>query len=525
MAFAKGGVYFNSFSSGFTSGAYYATLDDGLGEGMQLIVSGMHDSMGDLYFVPWGNNSFKFLDNPTSWTLDDGTVVPNPIGQGNPHEIKLRNTRAYGASNSMLPEWTYMYALNNVANVILSKVEGTIFSGDADTKRAVLKAWSYWWKGYAYSRIGSMYIAGPINDLPNITQGNYVTNTALIAEANANFDKAATILGGLTINADYTATVAAIMPGQSQIGSAYMNAGQPSPTEWIHSINTMKARNLLVNKKVSEMTGPDWNAVLASANAGVGSKEVAFVARSYADDTKGVVGKDDGTPGTYIAIGGSDANGTYFISERFVQDFRAGDQRLANNIGDLGPSTFVNIRGRGINFGTRWYLIDGGSGINGTLAYTHSSQTGTGVDDTYIGPSYEENQLIKAEALIQTGSIDAGVALIDGIRTFQGAGLAALGAGKTKAEALEELRSERRVALFGRGLAFYDARRNGVTDDISVGGGRKGCVVLSTDNAGATVINTNATINYNYLPYFDVPQNDTDFNTPTAGSASVATTN
>jgi len=118
FAFAKGGPYNGAFSSG-TSANYYPTLDDGLGEGELLIVQAMYESMGDLVFVPWGNNDFKFLDNPTSWVLDDGSIVNNPIGQGNPTEIKLRNQRAYGATNSMLHEWTYMYVLNNFANHLL----------------------------------------------------------------------------------------------------------------------------------------------------------------------------------------------------------------------------------------------------------------------------------------------------------------------------------------------------------------------------------------------------------------------
>ena len=46
------------------------------------------------------------------------------------------------------------------------------FSGDAATKRATLKAWAQWWKGYAYSRIGSMYLAGIINDDPGLGNTN-----------------------------------------------------------------------------------------------------------------------------------------------------------------------------------------------------------------------------------------------------------------------------------------------------------------------------------------------------------------
>jgi hypothetical protein len=47
--------------------------------------------------------------------------------------------------------------------------------------------------------------------------------------------------------------------------------------------------------------------------------------------------------------------------------------------------------------------------------------------EIYIGPTYEENQLMLAEANIRTGSIPAGLALIDQVRDYQGAGVAHIG--------------------------------------------------------------------------------------------------
>ena len=79
----------------------------------------------------------------------------------------------------------------------------------------------------------------------------------------------------------------------------------------------------------------------------------------------------------------------------------------------------------------------------------------------------ELNELMKAEAKIYGGDIEGGLALIDAVRTYQGAGLAAV-AGSTPAltaeQAKEELRRERRTGLVFRALSFYDARRWGITD-------------------------------------------------------------
>ena len=121
-----------------------------------------------------------------------------------------------------------------------------------------------------------------------------------------------------------------------------------------------------------------------------------------------------------------------------------------------------------------------------------------------------------AEAKIRTGSdIEGGLTLIDKVRDSQNAGLPHVaGTGLTQAQAIEELRRERRVALNLRGLAFYDARRWGVTNAAANGGGRANANILVP---GSLIGATAATIlpcfiDYNYVDYWDVPQNELDFN-------------
>lgn len=124
---------------------------------------------------------------------------------------------------------------------------------------------------------------------------------------------------------------------------------------------------------------------------------------------------------------------------------------------------------------------------------------------------------MKAEALIQTGTqaqFDQAAALISAVRTYQGAGLANLATGLTKAAVLEELRRERRIALAFKGLSFYDARRWDIIDPSK---SRTGAVVISSTG----MVNTNATINYGFLDYWDVPDNELAYNPAAAGSAPV----
>jgi hypothetical protein len=494
-----------SYSKGFYKIGFgdqpVSSLDDGLGWGMMLIVLGAHEAMGDNIFIPWGNNNYKYMDGPLWVKLDNGTTIPNPIGQGQPFEMKLRNDRAFNATNGFLPEWTYMYFLNNSANVLLSKVDATTFSGDAAAKKNVLKAWAYWWKGYAYCRIGSMYIAGLIAETPNSTNGSFVTNTAMVAEGIKNLDKALALLTPMSAAGGYTEVMSQVIPAFLQV------PGLMSPAQWVKNINTFKARSILVNKKVSAMTSADWTSIKTLVDAGIGASDYEFQARTFPDNSKSIFDKDFGTAHSYTATN----DPTYFVSERLIQDYNPGDKRMTNNF-SLLPSAVVNKRGRSITFGTRYFLKDGGNG-NGAYTYFHFDY---GVDKYYLAGSYEENELMKAECLIQLGSIDAGVTIINNIRTLQGAGFTSP-MGLSKAAALEELRKERRCALFLRGLAFYDARRLGITDDVSKGGGRPNSVVLD----GGGLVNTKALINYNYMPYWDVPQNELDFNAPLTGSAPV----
>lgn len=518
-SFAKGGVFYNGFggNGGGTAPAYYPTLDDGLGEGMLLIVYGLHDSMGDLIYIPWGNNSYKFADNPTSFTLDDNSVVPMPIGVSQPFELKLRNTRAYGPSNTMLLEWTYMYFLNNACNIVLAGLDAaTYVGGDVATKKATLKAWAYFWKGYLYSRLGNMYIAGLIVDTPGVSNGNYVTNTALIVEANKNYDAAITALGAATDDDSYNFVMGNLIPGQCQAGKG----GIPTQAQFIRNVNTMKARTALISKRLKDMTPADWTNITTLATAGIKADDPVFVMKTTQDINHSYVDPQFSGAAAYT----SGSGGTFFISERLVQDMdTANDTRFKNNINFLS-SPVVNKRGRGLGFGGRYNLVDGGTGavLGAADPWVHVS--GFGVDDLYMAGSYEENQLMLAEAKINSGDITGGLAIIDAVRAYQKAGMPALNSAtiNTVPLAMEEIRKERRIALVFRGLGFYDARRMGITDDVSLGGGRANCVVLSADNDGNTIVNTKAFINYNYLPYFDVPLNELDFNA-NIGTVQVAT--
>jgi starch-binding outer membrane protein, SusD/RagB family len=474
-----------------------------------------HSIMGDEMFMPYGNYGGRYSDQVYKITLPNGTVVTNPFGKTQYEMLKGFNTRAAGDVNAFQYEWDFCYFYIAHANTLLDALENPAltFSGDAATKKGLLKAWAQWWKGFAYSRLGSLYLSALIYNKTSFTPtGEYVAHDAIIAEANKVLDACAATLSGLTVNDAYTATYKAITPSYNEPNKVI------TPDMWKRQINTIKARNILVNKKVTAMTSADWNAILSLTNTGLSATDNVFRQGATADGNNDVSGSFF-HPFTLI---GSFTE-FVFVSERLIQEFKAGDERLERNFVNTYDATTgdanypPNIRSRGLQFGTRWSVVnveDGG---------TYASDNNEGY--FYVAGSYEENALMKAEALIRTGQIEPGLQLIDQVRVFQDAELPSVaGTGLTAAQALEELRRERRVALFMRNVAFYDARRLGITAPAAQGGGRNGAIVYLPANIipGLTKNDVRPTfMEYNYVDYFDVPQNEVDFNTPKAGAAPI----
>lgn len=497
IALAQGTIYLNGF--------YNLKYSDGVYGRFWAGAMGFQEIMGDVVGAEAANAFMNQIGCPNKVTLDNGTVALNPSQPKTQYElVRYANQNTQGGSNTTFYEWAYMYNMIAASNKILELADKTTFTGTgAATKKATIQAWAYWWKGFAYSRIGSTYYAGLIQNQPTdavLTNGKYVTKEAIIAEASSNFDKAVTALGGATSTADYTATLGKLVPAFLQKGKG----GVLTIDMWKRSINTMKARNILVNTTRASMTASQWSTILTLANDGVKSTDLIFTARTDVNGSfiENTVADKTGQ----AAITGS--TNTYKLSERWVQDFVAGDKRKDQNVITLASVGLFNTD-RGNSFNTRYSLKYGGTGLTGVTVYSNNA---IGANEITIAATFEENELMKAEALIMTGKVDLGAAAIDAVRTYQGAGLTALAAGLSQADAYEQLRRERRIALAFRGLSFYDARR---WDIIAPDKSRTGAVVVSSTGA----VSTNATIVYGFLDYWDVPDNELAYNPAETGSA------
>ncbi len=497
VSLAQGSIYRNGF--------YDLKYSDGVYGRFWAGATGFLELMGDEIGAEAANAYLNQIGCPNKVTLDNGTVVLNPSSINTQYGIlRAVNVNSQQGGNPTFYEWAYMYNMITAANTVLDIASNTTFSGaGAATKKATVMAWAYWWKGYAYAHIGTLYYAGLIQNstTPSAsTNGNYVTKEAIIAESNANFDKAAASLATATSTSDYTSVMGSLIPSFLQKG----RGGILTTAMWLRNINTMKARNIVLNNTKAAMTSAQWQSVLTLVNNGITSTDLIFTGRTDANgDFLGTTIADK------IQSTGA-ATGTYKLSERLVQEFRTGDKRKDNNVFTLSAVGIFNTD-RGNAFNTRYSIKSGGNGISGTVVW---SNTSAGANEITLAGTYEENELMKAEALIQTGSVDLGIQSINAVRTYQGAGLAALGAGMTQAAAYEELRAERRIALAWKGLSFFDARRWDIIDPTK---SRTGCVVISATGA----VNTNATINYGFLDYWDVPDNELAYNPPASGSAAV----
>jgi len=521
---AQGGIYLNGLSYG----------DGWLGDSYFSLPRGYHEEMGDIIGGGEGsNNQITTIPSP-EWIKLNGaastaaTTLTNP--SPNPAIIRAYNSRAASAqgNNALKYEWMNMYAMQQACNNVIALADKVTYTGDKATKIATIKAWAYFWKGWAYAQVGTMYIAGIITDTAGQTSNNYVSHDAIIARSNYYYDLAVTTLGAASNTADYTATLGKLIPASSQVGNGQLMTKEM----WARNVNTLKARNILLNKMstfvngvagvtisknsfTGVMTTADWNSVLTLTANGVKSTDYVLTGRT--SDLNNWFGVSGGTASALATNKAS--SGTFKISERFVQDFADGDKRKASNF-KLGFQ-FT----QGLSFGTRWSLnpnwqttdLPGGGTIAGVYSYGTKN---VGQYELIIAASYEENAMMQAEANIQLGNIATGLTFIDAVRTYQGAGLAAATA-LTKADALTLLTKERRVALAFRGLSFYDARRWGWTYPVANGGGRYGATVFDIKE----VVWTNAIMNYNYMDYWDVPGDEFELNAPSVSSAPIKNPN
>ena len=294
VSLAQGGVYINGFLNG----------DAWLGNSYFSLPWGYNELMADVVGADASNNQITTIGSPQSIKLDNGTVVTNPspsIGI-----IRAYNNRAAtgNSNNPIYYQWLNMYALNNACNTVLATVDNIKFSGDQASKANTVKAWCYFWKAYAYGSIGSMYYSGVIADQAvnglTTTNSNYVLHDAIIDHSQALYRLTSTTLAAVTSTGDYSTILGEMIPLFCQQGTDWNgnNLGAvPTIAQWNHVVNTLMARNILLNKlapfvngssaatinysgpgAMTVMQAADWDSVLTLTTSGIGPTDPYFSA-------------------------------------------------------------------------------------------------------------------------------------------------------------------------------------------------------------------------------------------------------
>lgn len=513
-AYAKGTIYWNGFNYG----------NGWLGDSYFSLPWGYHELMGDAAGGGQGsNNQTTTMGVPQKFQADPAdasSTFTNPSPQVD--IIRSFNNAASTANgnNALFYEWTSMYGMINACNLMTDQLANV--KGLATDKVNAVKAWAYWWKGYAYSQLGSLYYAGLIVDKSNTIVSNYVDHNALIAESNKQLNLALNTVKAVSNQADFNSMMANLIPEQNQVG-----LGKPMTADmWSRTINTMLARNIIFNKlapfvkgnpnatiakaSMGVMSASDWANVITLCNAGIKKGDNVLTGRSTSANS--FFSATGGTVASLMST--SNQTSTFKLSERLVQQFKTNDKRRANFSEEKGI-----FYGDANTNSTRYTLLDGYA--NGLKDIPVLGSREPGGIEVYIATTYEENALMLAEAKIRTGAINEGLVLIDEVRKYQGAGVDALaGTNLTLPQALTELTMERLAALAFRGVSYFDIRRWGWTYSIANGGGRYGSTLLFKNK-----VFTNATLDYNYMDFWDVPQDELDKNPAAAGSAAIKNPN
>src|ERR1043166_2512122 len=143
-SYAKGGVYWNAFNYG----------DVWLGDSYFSLPWGYHELMGDAIGGGQGsNNQTTTMGVPDQFQADPNdptTVFTNPSPQAASIIRSFNNSAATAnANNALYYEWTNMYAMIKACNLTLENAGKVPLTPD---KANTVRAWAYWWKGYAYAQ-------------------------------------------------------------------------------------------------------------------------------------------------------------------------------------------------------------------------------------------------------------------------------------------------------------------------------------------------------------------------------------
>src|SRR6185295_4576647 len=119
----------------------------------------------------------------------------------------------------------------------------------------------------------------------------FVSHDEIIAESNKQLNNALGALQGIN-GGEYDDIISKLIPQQCQVGLGFAL----SSAQWIKTINTLLARNILFNKlapfvngnpaatitgaSIPAISSTDWNSIITYCTAGVQKDDYVFTGRS-----------------------------------------------------------------------------------------------------------------------------------------------------------------------------------------------------------------------------------------------------
>ena len=437
------------------------------------------EGMGDNVVQPWGNfdwNAFVLPIEEIAFSDGETIKVSAVRGAGRTQEESIDFVNDRNVSQGSIDQmWIVAYAQINDANLLLQALdEGVSFTGDAAAKESAYRSWANYWKAFSYMQVGLLYEGGLIVDEPGQTNENFADNSELIAESNRLFDAA--LQGADNFNIISNIAIPGIFPTNV------------TPESYRQTINTLKARNILLSQRREDVSGEEWQEILSLTQNGLTSNVGTFVVESDESTFLAAV-----TARFRLAT-----NVWHRVSPRVIQVMAENNDNRLNNFffadagGNFDNETVIQ------HVNSPWITVDG----------SPYASTTAGAPQYFV--SAEENLLMQAEAQLALGNPGEAGALIDQARAMQDAGLPAVGNAT-----LNDIKNERKVGLFMRALAFYDARRFGNLDPKAEGGGVRDVWVYKVDpstGAARNNLDEEADIYFNFIDYLPIPDVETDFN-------------
>ena len=345
--------------------AWYMTVHDYTGPCM------MMQTMADVSTCSWGNVGMNDMSH-------------EPRGAWN-------NLPSYGYQAATSQYFNALYSVLSDANTLVAALEqGTEFE-DPDLVKMMGKvgqALSIGYLAMVFDRVWLSDENGPVNE-----DGSSVDYKEAMTFAIQKLDEAIALAGNITVPETW-------LPG-----------GGGDATKFKAFLNSMGARMLVGNvRNKAQKAQIDWNKVLTYANAGVSEDFTIFM-----DDVVWY----DLAPKTYLVLGGWGRTDMYVVNmmdpntpsywpdgETILPPSTSADARLESDYQYLSSQSFNPTRGTYHYSSYRYAALD-----------YYITEWVTDVTEF----SASENDMYKAEALLQTGKVAEAAAVVNaGTRTVRG---------------------------------------------------------------------------------------------------------